>query len=602
MASAPDIITYIGVPLAVLGVLPIMYTFAFAIITQRRIRASLLLHGHKPLSSSQPHDGFSIRSSPMTSLIEVELPRYTIALHDRNNDEYWKANEPNILSSEDHHRLLERVESTLSMIEEGRVQGFLRGGSWRAFRWKKLIVGRKLYRIQYEDELREPPAEIDFSELIHFLLDWGAVPDPMGWEKLRSGGLWTPSGTILLRKPEDENLKAKRRTDWVLRTSVPDDSDGVLTLCIRWSRDFNGAGPIRDPTSLPPGWGRLVEPVSDNRTSNLEKKEQNQEENQEKKKCLCSRVEALKSSTKECMDSNSFRFRVENNKVSKIFWEKGSRETGSVTEAFWTHEESLKGLWFTNAASALESKSQSENSAASLWGFDFPEIISNFVLKPSIPCGVLVIHHILPESEAPHWSSESTTKSFATNSASVHHSRFMARLAAEKLEAMMPPEQARVHKMNREMAERNAVHEGFMAEIAMKREREEKRIQEAIVSPKMGNKVVAEACLRWLIEKEEVGKEWSIERVAEAVLYLFVLDQREDGEAQNIVKVLEEWMSWFQVGGMKKAQVEMLGEKKVEFCLAACLVAVVAEEAGKPGNAGENMLECLKLWKKIRLG
>jgi hypothetical protein len=32
-------------------------------------------------------------------------------------------------------------------------------------------VGRKLYRIQYADELREPPAEIDFSDLVHFLLD-----------------------------------------------------------------------------------------------------------------------------------------------------------------------------------------------------------------------------------------------------------------------------------------------------------------------------------------------------------------------------------------------------------------------------------------------
>jgi len=73
-------------------------------------------------------------------------------------------------------------------------------------------VGRKLYRIQYEDELREPPAEIDFSELIHFLLDWGAIPDPMGWgKKLKSGGLWTPAGTILLRKAEDENESRKTR-------------------------------------------------------------------------------------------------------------------------------------------------------------------------------------------------------------------------------------------------------------------------------------------------------------------------------------------------------------------------------------------------------
>jgi hypothetical protein len=37
--------------------------------------------------------------------------------------------------------------------------------------WKKLVVGWKQYRIQYADRLHEPSAEIDFSDLIHFLLD-----------------------------------------------------------------------------------------------------------------------------------------------------------------------------------------------------------------------------------------------------------------------------------------------------------------------------------------------------------------------------------------------------------------------------------------------
>src|ERR1700722_11239317 len=37
------------------------------------------------------------------------------------------------------------------MIKEGRIQGVLRGGSWRTFHWKKLVIGRRLYRIQYAD-------------------------------------------------------------------------------------------------------------------------------------------------------------------------------------------------------------------------------------------------------------------------------------------------------------------------------------------------------------------------------------------------------------------------------------------------------------------
>jgi hypothetical protein len=40
MASATDVITYIGIPLAVLGVLPIFYTFFLSILTQRRLSAA----------------------------------------------------------------------------------------------------------------------------------------------------------------------------------------------------------------------------------------------------------------------------------------------------------------------------------------------------------------------------------------------------------------------------------------------------------------------------------------------------------------------------------------------------------------------------------
>jgi hypothetical protein len=52
MASATDVIAYIGIPLAVLGVLPIFYTFFLSILTQRRIHFLLLYHGHKPLTST----------------------------------------------------------------------------------------------------------------------------------------------------------------------------------------------------------------------------------------------------------------------------------------------------------------------------------------------------------------------------------------------------------------------------------------------------------------------------------------------------------------------------------------------------------------------
>ncbi|EXJ62454.1 hypothetical protein A1O7_02891 [Cladophialophora yegresii CBS 114405] len=627
MANASDIITYIGVPLAVLGVLPILYTFMLSILTQRRIRSLLVHHGHRPVSTSRPHDGFTLRSSPMTSMVEVELPRYTIAPLDRHEEEYWVGTEEGIdAGSHEHHHLLERgdrAESTLSMIEEGRVRGYLRGGSWRAFHWRKLIVGRKLYRIQYEDELREPPAEVGFEALVVFLLDWGAVPDSMGWEKLRTGGLWTPSGTVLLRRTGstqdheegEEKMRRQRASDWVLRTSMPDESDGILSLTVRWPRNDGALGlggsasasvaEMRGAASLPPGWGRLRQPAP------LEANDKRAEN----EKDLPARIEELKAAHKHSVDSTSFRFHAEDNRIQRLLWEHNDVETGFVCEPFRYYEQSTAGLWFTCVTSAL----LSQKGPGGLWAFEIPADIKTFVRKDSIPCGVMVILGLLPEQDAPQWSSERDNRNEGAERGRIQHQKLTARMAAERLEASMPPEQARIHRANRQAKDLQEFHNEMVASNAARHERGERMIKDAIASPRMSIKKVAEACLVWLIEKGEVGKEWTVEQLAEAVLYLIVVDlQRQrraeegqnvdQGDASGIVRILDEWMSWATAGGMKKQQYHMLeGEKdKLALCLAVSLVAVVAESlnsssAGR-GKVGLDMLECLQLWRKVRLG
>lgn len=595
MTSAPDIITYIGVPLAVLGVLPIMYTFLLAILTQRRIRASLIQHGHKPARSSRQADGFSIRSSPMSSLIEIELPKYTLAPLERSHEDYWLPTNEGQAGEHEHHHLLARAQSTLSMIEEGRVHGFLKGGSWRAFRWKKLLVGRKLYRIQYEDELREPPADIDFAELVNFLLDWGAVPDTMGWEKLKSGGLWTPGGTILLRKPEiyDDEVVKKGAVDWVLRTSIPDESDGILSLAIRWTMGSDSSDFGRGAASLPPGWVRFKQPMD---LINNKEKDQKTE-----RKDLVTRIEEHK--TDVCIDSTSFRFHADDNHIARLLWEHDNIETGFTSEPWRTFESKSAASWFYSASCALMSK----QSSGGLWGCEVPADIMAFSRRETVPCGVLVMLGLMAEKDAPHWSSEIQhnphVNYVGSSPAVMHHQRFLASRAAEQLEASMPPEQARIHKMNRQRAEQQQSMNDMRAEQIAKMEKEERRYQEAIASPKTNIKAVAEAMLTWLIEMGEIDREWTVEQLAEAVLYLLVVDQSEDGEGRKIVEVLDEWMAWDHAGGMKKAQVVFLGSRKVEFCFAAALVAVVREQAtASTGKASADMLECLTTWRKVRLG
>lgn len=154
MPNASDIITYIGIPLAVLGVLPILYTAINSLITIRRIQATLIRNG---LSEA------ITRGSLMSGIVEVSLPRYSITPLDREEDEeYWELNP--------------RPSS-------------LKGGTWTAFHWNCLITGSKLYRLQYSDDLQVPQAEIEFEELMGFLLDRGAVPDVKGLRMLRLSGL-----------------------------------------------------------------------------------------------------------------------------------------------------------------------------------------------------------------------------------------------------------------------------------------------------------------------------------------------------------------------------------------------------------------------------
>ena len=70
-------------------------------------------------------------------------------------------------------------------------------------------------------------------------------------------------------------------------------------------------------------------------------------------------------------------------------------------------------------------------------------------------------------------------------------------------------------------------------------ERAERKIKDAITSPKIGNKAVIEDCLAWLIDKREVGREWTVANLAEAMSYLMAVDQRSDGDAAKVVEILK---------------------------------------------------------------
>lgn len=122
MATASDIITYIGVPLAVLGVLPIFYTFINSFFTLRNVKRSLRRCGLEATT----------RGSFVTGFVEVSLPRFLITPLERTEDEFWTDN---------------TRPSTL------------KGGTWTIFHWKRLVTGHAMQRVQYSSDLRVPQAE-----------------------------------------------------------------------------------------------------------------------------------------------------------------------------------------------------------------------------------------------------------------------------------------------------------------------------------------------------------------------------------------------------------------------------------------------------------
>lgn len=577
--SPTDIITYIGVPLAVLGVLPILYSFVRAILTQRSIRRTLKRHGLL--------DSAITRSSFMSGIVEVELPRCTITPLDRDLDaEYWKLN---------------------------AYQTTLKGGSWSMFNWNRLVTGRRLYRCQFKDELRAPQAEIDFEELVAFLLDRGAVPDPKGWHMLKTIGLWTPTATALLKPPN--NLPGT-----VLKIAPPDDSEGVLSLQVYWHTNWD----FRHTTSLPPFWMRLKQPKSGNVLVDSETKlslspgpsKENVNEHpdslaeNEKKTLVREDTLVAGSSTEQnppptssllalieqakntltMSPSNSVRFKIDGDAVHKLLFENAGILTGETRDMASVGGDN-GSLWFLYAASAI---GQGQNSG--LWNFTTPEQIATFVRRKSIPCGVMVVLDILDNKDVPPWASP-PPKTHEDHTEI--HQRMQERNDEMRMERLMTPAQAEEARRSRMLRDSRRFHQQHTNRIQMQREYEERRLIEAIQSPRLDNNTVANATLAYLVREKIIPGHSSLQDLAHAVLYLMILDQT---QAKLIADILERWALWAQFGGMQSSQLTHLVDNKVAFCYASALVAVVLQANSGSNNLSSDMIECMRLWKRVNLG
>ncbi|KAK1514696.1 hypothetical protein CABS01_06675 [Colletotrichum abscissum] len=541
-----DIITYIGVPLAVLGVLPILYNTIATLAARSRIRRMLR---HARLTALT-------RSDVVNRVIEVDLPRYAVTPWDRfdHRDEYWS---------------LARHPSSIP------------GGTWTTFNWRTNTIGLKTQRVEYADQLRQPQVDVTFDELISYLLDLGAVPDAHGWRLLRSTGLWTPVGCTLMQSPDGQHN--------ALTIAPLNDSDGHLSLSVNWSSHWT----TRSHESLPPYWVRLVPLPSPAATAIEQDDEKDASDNvnaeQEtssgsiKKKTISpsSSVASISRAAKSNAQ-NPIACKISSHGlVSAIPEDADHPSTSLYIEHVRIRPGHTAGPWFASAATAYGT-----SSATILWNYRIPDDVLAFARGSSVPCGVLEVLGVVDGTQTPKWaSSHNDTR----DNLDLLHRRMRDQMNAIAAEQQMDPvrrEQAVRERMRKESDQHM---DDVRDRMRLDARRRETRAHEAIQSPKWDAALVATHTLPWLQQQGHLPTDdiITLRSVAAGLLHRMLLD---GAFTSALCAVLDAWKAWADNGGMRKSDLEALreGPKALEmFALASVLVAVIRDVGGAAEGSKE---------------
>ncbi len=142
--------------------------------------------------------------------------------------------------------------------------------------------------------------------------------------------------------------------------------------------------------------------------------------------------------------------------------------------------------------------------------------------------------------------------------------------------------------------------QGINAARRRDRQRAEQRELEAIQSPKWDNKLIGERSLAWLKSQGHVDQTHDIKRVVEILLWKMVTDPV---FAEELVSMLDAWKAFVDNGGLRKVDYLELKEKQVLFAYATLMVAVLKDSVtATHGSLAMDLQECIRIWKKVRLG
>lgn len=454
--------------------------------------------------------------------------------------------------------------------------------------WQTNIIGVKTLRLDYSDQLRQPQAEVEFETLLSFLLDLGAVPHGPGFRMLRGSGLWVPVGTPLLVSPDG--------SEPVLTIAPLDDSDGNLSLAVRWSSNWG----MRDHTSLPPYWvlikgaplQRPITSTGQSEKNGVNSSTENLTHNNKKSsaeikyaplsnekppaiRCQVG-VEGIVNATPDGPDASLF----DDLDIEHL---KSNEDGESVSKT---------GVWFASAVTALGTSSQTI-----LWNYKIPSEVLAFAKKDSVPCGVLVLLGVVDESVTPEWATQYNDEE------ELQHARMKKQ--QEQTRAMMREAKLTPAERAKAFHERQSkIHDDWVDEQRANRRKEAQRAEaklvEAIHSPKWSNKLVADHHLIWLKKEGVVDNDHDLKRAVEILLWRMV---NEPQLAEAIGVMLDQWKAFVDNGGMRRAEYLELKEKQVLFAQASLILAIIEEVVtASHGSLASDLQECVRIWKKVRLG
>ena len=131
-------------------------------------------------------------------------------------------------------------------------------------------------------------------------------------------------------------------------------------------------------------------------------------------------------------------------------------------------------------------------------------------------------------------------------------------------------------------------------------QRVETRMIEALQSPKWNSSLVANHLLNWLKQEGHVDVRHDLRRAVDVVLWKMVCDAN---FAAEIGGVLDSWKAFDDNGGMRKADYLDLKGKVVPFAYASLMIAIIADSVtAASGSLAIDLQECVRVWKKVRLG